>query len=153
MKCRMDRMDILFPCYGALTAAATPVRFFQAPILINWTSRRVVLGALFTRSVAPTPIHDARNLLPESWRNAKSACTCGSSTRYLARCTALPVVIIFSREQENGPPAEHGEIRGLGGGDGCKFARGLARAAYLGLARPHEALHGWKRERLASFLT
>ena len=116
MKCRMDRMDILFPCYGALTAAANPVRFFQAPILINWTSRRVVLGALFTRSVAPTPILGAPNLFPESWRNAKSACTCGS-TRYLAR-TALPVVIIFSREQENGPPAEHGEIRGLGGGIG-----------------------------------
>ena len=61
--------------------------FFQAPILINWTSRRVVLGALFTRSVAPTPILGAPNLFPESWRNAKSACTCGS-TRYLARCAA-----------------------------------------------------------------
>lgn len=89
MKFRMDRMDILFPCYVALTAAAaTPVRFFQAPILINWTSSRVVLDALFTRSVAPTPILGAPNLFPESWRNAKSACTCGSSTRYLARCAA-----------------------------------------------------------------
>ena len=42
--------------------------------------------------------------------------------RYL---TALPVVIIFSREQENGPPAEHGEIRGLGGGDGGNGGGGI----------------------------
>ena len=36
--------------------------------------------------------------------------------RVSVHLAALPVVIIFSREQENGPPAEHGEIRGLGGG-------------------------------------
>ena len=38
--------------------------------------------------------------------------------RVSVHLAALPVVIIFSREQENGPPAEHGEIRGLGGGGG-----------------------------------
>ena len=97
MKCRMDRMDILFPCYGALTAAANPVRFFQAPILINWTSRRVVLGALFTRSVAPTPILGAPNLFLESWRNAKSTgpeiITChGLRETGLKNCVLLPAV-------------------------------------------------------------
>ena len=30
-----------------------------------------------------------------------------------------------------------------GGGDGCKFAIGLTRAVYLGLARLHEALPMW----------
>ena len=34
----------------------------------------------------------------------------------------------------------------VGGGDGCKFAIGPTRAVYLGLARLHEALHGWKGE-------
>ena len=38
---------------------------------------------------------------------------------------ALPVVIIFSREQENGPPVELGEIRGLGVGDGSDGGGGI----------------------------
>ena len=114
-------MDILFPCYASLTAAAAATRcdlgpfFFQAPILINLTSQ-VVLGALPTHRAAPLVIlwgilDTSPNLCSESRMNPKVS----------VHLAALPVVIIFSREQENGPPAEHGEIRGLGGGgDGLR---------------------------------
>ena len=89
--------------------------FFQAPILINLTSR-VVLGALPTHSAAPSVIlcgildKFSPNLSSESRRKPQIS----------VHLAALPVVIIFSREQENGPPAEHGEIRGLGGGGGLR---------------------------------
>ena len=137
-------MDILFPCYASLTAAAAAAAatrcdlgpfFFQAPILINLTSR-VVLGALPTHRAAPLVIlwgilDTSPNLCSESRMNPKVS----------VHLAALPVVIIFSREQENGPPAEHGEIRGLGGGGGLRATQKALAHSASPPADPHRRHH------------
>ena len=51
------------------------------------------------------------------------------NSRVSVQLAALPVVIIFSREQENGPPAEHGEIRRVGGGGLRATQKASARGA------------------------